>query len=115
MALASVTPDPFHAISEPNRRALLDLLHDDERDVGALVGATGLSYSLVSQHLQVLVSAGLVTVRKDGTRRLYQARPEGLAELREFLESFWDDHLLRLQRAAEAEQRRLDRDDRNPS
>jgi hypothetical protein len=46
-------------------------------------------------------------VRKDGTRRLYQARPEGLADLRAFLESFWDDRLLSLKQAAEAEERRL--------
>ena len=65
----------------------------------------------ISQHLQVLAEAGLVSVRKDGTRRLYQARPEGLADLRAFLESFWDDRLLRLKQAAEAEERRLQRDD----
>src|SRR3954463_4154603 len=65
----------------------------------------------ISQHLQVLTAAGLVSVRKDGTRRLYQARPEGLADLRTFLESFWDDRLLRLKQAAEAEERRLQRDD----
>jgi hypothetical protein len=50
-------------------------------------------------------------MRKDGTRRLYQARPAGLAELRIFLESFWDDRLLRLKQAAEAEERRLAQDD----
>ena len=61
----------------------------------------------ISQHLQVLAAAGLVSVRKDGTRRLYQARPEGLADLRAFLESFWDDRLLSLKQAAEAEERRL--------
>jgi hypothetical protein len=49
-------------------------------------------------------------MRKDGTRRLYQARPEGLADLRTFLESFWDARLMRLKQAAESEQRRLDRD-----
>src|SRR5215212_4601510 len=64
----------------------------------------------ISQHRQVLTAAGLVSVRKDGTRRLYQARPEGMADLRAFLESFWDDRLLRLKQVAEAEERRLQRD-----
>jgi hypothetical protein len=48
----------------------------------------------------------LVSVRRDGTRRLYQARPEGLGELRQFLEGFWDDRLEHLKQAAEAEERR---------
>ncbi len=60
----------------------------------------------VSQHLRVLVEAGLVTVRKDGTRRLYRARPQGLAEVRRYLDSFWREGLARLADAAEAEERR---------
>lgn len=52
----------------------------------------------------MLTEAGLVTLRKAGTRRLYQARPEGLAEVRSFLEGFWDDQLQLLKRAAEAEE-----------
>jgi hypothetical protein len=48
----------------------------------------------------------LVSVRRDGTRRLYQARPEGLGELRRFLEEFWDERLELLKQAAEAEERR---------
>jgi DNA-binding transcriptional ArsR family regulator len=105
----------LQAIAEPRRREILQLVRALERSSGEIAAHFEISRPAVSQHLQVLVSAGLVTVRRDGTRRLYQARPDGLAELREFLDSFWDDHLLRLQQAAEAEQRRLDRDDRNPS
>ena len=60
----------------------------------------------VSQHLAVLLAAGLITVRKQGTQRIYQSRPQGLAEGREFLERFWDDRLLMLAQEAEAEERR---------
>ena len=60
----------------------------------------------ISQHLTVLKNAGLVSERREGTRRLYSARPEGLAELRAFLDGFWEDRLERLKLAAEQEQRR---------
>ena len=60
----------------------------------------------VSQHLTVLKEAGLVDERRNGTRRLYRARPEGLAELKAFLEEFWDDRLDALKREAEREERR---------
>ena len=105
----------LQAIAAPRRREILQLVRVAERSSGAIAEHFDVTRPAVSQHLQVLVSAGLVTVRKAGTRRLYRARPEGLAELREFLESFWDERLLRLQQAAEAEQRRIDRDDRNPT
>ena len=59
----------------------------------------------VSQHLNVLKEAGLVSERRNGTKRLYRARPEGLAELREFLEEFWDERLVALKREAEREER----------
>ena len=104
----------LQAIAEPRRREILQLVRAAERSSGAIAKHFDVTRPAVSQHLQVLVSAGLVTVRRDGTRRLYRTRPEGLAELREFLDSFWDERLLRLQQAAEAEQRRIDRDDRNP-
>ena len=62
----------------------------------------------ISQHLTVLRTAGLVSERRAGTRRLYRARPEGLAELRAFLAGFWDERLALLKDAAEAdEQRRI--------
>jgi DNA-binding transcriptional ArsR family regulator len=101
----------LQAIVEPRRREILMLIRATELSAGDIAARFDVTRPAISQHLQVLTAAGLVTMRKDGTRRLYQARPEGLAELRAFLESFWDDRLLRLKLAAEAEQRRLDRDD----
>ena len=60
----------------------------------------------VSQHLTILKEAGLVTERREGTRRLYRTRPEGLADLKSFIERFWDVRLERLKLAAENEERR---------
>ena len=62
--------------------------------------------SAVSQHLRVLKHAGLLTERRSGTRRIYRIRPEGLAELREFIDGFWEVQLSALKREAEAEERR---------
>ena len=101
----------LQAIVEPRRREILMLIRSDELASGEIAAHFDVTRPAISQHLQVLTAAGLVRVRKDGTRRLYQARPEGLADLRAFLESFWDDRLLRLKQVAEAEERRLQRDD----
>jgi DNA-binding transcriptional ArsR family regulator len=101
----------LRAIAAPRRRRILTLVRDGELTAGEIASHFDVTRPAISQHLQVLTAAGLVSVRKDGTRRLYQARPEGLADLRAFLESFWDDRLLRLKQAAEAEERRLQRDD----
>jgi DNA-binding transcriptional ArsR family regulator len=57
-------------------------------------------------HLNVLKEAGLVSERRNGARRLYRARPEGLAELKAFLEEFWDERLEALKRETENEERR---------
>ena len=62
-----------------------------------------MSRTAISQHLTVLKNAGLLTERRDGTRRLYRSRPEGLAELREFLDEMWADSLDLARRLVEAE------------
>lgn len=98
----------LQAIAEPRRRAILQLIRETELSAGEIAAHFAVSRPAISQHLQVLADAGLVTVRRDGTRRMYLARAAGLADLRAFLETFWDERLLRLQQAAEAEQRRLD-------
>jgi DNA-binding transcriptional ArsR family regulator len=96
----------LNALAEPNRRKILALLRGSERAAGAIADSFMISRPAVSQHLKVLVDSGLVTMRKDGVRRLYRLRPEGLNDLRHYLESFWDAPLERLKRAAEAEDRR---------
>jgi DNA-binding transcriptional ArsR family regulator len=94
------------AIAEPRRREILRLVRDRELPAGRIVEHFDVSGPAISQHLRVLKEAGLVTERRDGTRRLYRARPEGFGDLRAFLESFWDEHLLSLKHAAEWEERR---------
>ena len=95
-----------HAISEPRRREILRLVRDRELSAGEIAAQFEVTRPAISQHLTVLRNAGLVTERREGARRLYRARPEGLAELRSFLDGFWDDRLDRLKAAAEEEQRR---------
>jgi DNA-binding transcriptional ArsR family regulator len=93
------------AIAEPNRRAILTLVSDSEKTAGEIASHFEISRPAVSQHLKVLKEAGLVRERRDGTRRLYVVRSEGFEDLREFLESFWEQGLARLKRAAEKEQK----------
>ena len=96
----------LRALSEPRRRAILRLVKDHERPAGDIAAAfPDVSGPAISQHLRVLREAGLVQERRDGTRRLYRARPEGLAELRVWLRDFWDEGLERLKEEAEFDER----------
>jgi DNA-binding transcriptional ArsR family regulator len=96
------------ALAEPRRRRILMLVRDGELSAGEIASHFEISRPAVSQHLTVLREAGLVDERRNGTRRLYRARPEGLAELKEFLEGFWEDRLEMLKRDAEREEREKD-------
>jgi DNA-binding transcriptional ArsR family regulator len=93
------------AIAGPRRRQILTLVRDDELTAGEIASHFDVTRPAISQHLNVLKEAGLVSERRNGTRRLYRARPEGLAELREFLENFWGERLETLKREAEQEER----------
>lgn len=82
------------AFAEPTRRAILDRLVEGERAVSDLVAALretlpAVSQPSVSQHLRVLLDAGLVTVRPEGRRRIYRASPEGLAQVRAEVDRYW--------------------------
>jgi DNA-binding transcriptional ArsR family regulator len=96
----------IQALAEPRRREILELIRERELTAGEIASGFDVTRPAISQHLGVLKEAGLVTERREGTRRFYRARPEGLKELREFLEGFWAFSLDQLRRAAEAEQRR---------
>ncbi|HEY7256602.1 MAG TPA: metalloregulator ArsR/SmtB family transcription factor [Solirubrobacterales bacterium] len=77
-----MTTNPvFDAISEGSRREILDLLAAGPRPVGEIAARTGLSQPNTSRHLRVLREAGLVEPRAEGQRRIYELRPEGMAEL----------------------------------
>jgi DNA-binding transcriptional ArsR family regulator len=95
----------LRAIAEPHRRQILTLVRDREVSSGEIAAHFDVTRPAVSQHLTVLKEAGLVSERRNGTRRLYRARPEGLGELRAFLETFWDERLETLRREAESEER----------
>jgi DNA-binding transcriptional ArsR family regulator len=91
----------LRAIAEPHRRQILRLVGDGELAAGEIASHFELTRPAVSQHLRVLVDAGLLESRRDATRVIYRARPEGLDELREYLEDFWSTGLHRLKRAVE--------------
>lgn len=92
------------AIVAPTRRQILALVRDGELSAGEIAAQFDVTRPAVSQHLNVLKEAGLVSERRNGTRRLYTARPEGLLELKAFLEDFWDARLEALKREAEKEE-----------
>lgn len=100
----------LEAIAEPRRREILRLVRDRELAAGEIAARFDVTRPAISQHLAVLKGAGLLSERRDGTRRLYRARPDGLTGLREFLEEFWTDRLDALAREAELEERRRRRD-----
>ena len=97
----------LRAIAEPHRRKILRLVQDRELPAGEIAAHFEVTRPAISQHLRVLKTAGLLSERRQGTQRLYRARPEGLAEVREFLNEFWEGRLRLLARAAEAEERRM--------
>jgi len=94
------------ALAEPNRRRILELVASRELSAGEIAAEFEVTRPAVSQHLGVLREAGLIVERREGTKRLYRARPEGLVPLRAFLEGFWDGRLERLRLAAELEEGR---------
>jgi DNA-binding transcriptional ArsR family regulator len=94
------------AIAAPRRRQILTLVRDEELSAGEIASHFDITRPAVSQHLNVLKEAGLVNERRNGTRRLYRARPEGLTEIKDFLAEFWDVRLDALKREAEKEERK---------
>jgi DNA-binding transcriptional ArsR family regulator len=103
MSAEQAADEALKAIAEPRRRAILRLVADAELPAGEIAAAFDVSRTAVSQHLTVLKNAGLLTERRDGTRRLYRARPEGLEELRQFLNDVWASSLDVARRLVEAE------------
>ena len=93
------------ALGDPTRRAIFERLREGPRAVGEIAGGMPVSRPAVSQHLRVLKEAGLVTERKEGTRRLYCIEPDGLKDLRAYFDSFWEQALAGFKAAAEKERR----------
>ncbi len=95
------------AIAEPRRQEILRLVWSQERPAGEIAAHFEVSRPAISKHLRVLRESGLVQERRQGTRRLYRAKPEPILEMRRFLESFWDEGLMAIKHAAEANSRRV--------
>ena len=92
--------DAIAALADPTRRQIIDRLRGGPLPVGAIAADMPISRPAVSQHLRVLSDAGLVTAKPQGNRRLYAIAPEGVDELRRYLDTLWDDALAAFARAA---------------
>jgi DNA-binding transcriptional ArsR family regulator len=89
------------ALADPTRRSVFERLAGGPRSVGEIAAELPVSRPAVSQHLRVLKEAGLVSERRNGTRRYYSVRPDGLAELRGYVERFWEEALSSFKAATE--------------
>jgi len=89
------------ALADPTRRAVFERLRDGPVSVGDVAAGMSVSRPAVSQHLKALKSAGLVTDKPEGTRRVYSIDPDGLGELRRWLDEFWDAALDAFKREVE--------------
>ena len=93
--------DPFDALGDPNRRAIVELLGSGDRSVQQLADDLPISRPAVSRHLRLLKQAGLVTDRAEGTRRLYRLHDEGIDAVRAYLEQVWGDAAARFRLLAD--------------
>jgi DNA-binding transcriptional ArsR family regulator len=101
MPLAGLSGDPFNALGDPNRRAIVEQLRAGDRSVQQLADALPISRPAVSRHLRLLKRAGLVTDRAEGTRRLYRLHDDGIEAVRAYLEAVWGDAAARFRLAAD--------------
>lgn len=108
MGLSALAEDradaALRALSEPRRRAILRLVADHERTAGEIAAEFDVTRPAISQHLTVLKEAGLVSERRDGARRLYRARLDGLRALRVLLDELWSTGLAHAAALAEADE-----------
>lgn len=104
----------FSALSDPTRRLLLDRLRQGPASVTELLSVVDVSQPAVSQHLQILKAASLVTVTKQRNRRIYQLDPRGFALLRSYIDGFWDVALHSYQLEAQRLNLQENTDETNP-
>jgi DNA-binding transcriptional ArsR family regulator len=98
---AGSSGDPFEALGDPNRRAIVELLGSRDRSVQELADALPISRPAVSRHLRLLKSAGLVVEERRGTRRVYRLHDQGVEAVRAYLERVWGDAAARYRLLAE--------------
>jgi DNA-binding transcriptional ArsR family regulator len=94
------------ALGDPTRRAIFERLRSGPSAVGEIADELPVSRPAVSQHLRILKDAGLVTERRNGTRRLYRIDPDGVGKLRDYFDDFWNEALAAFKAAAEEERRK---------
>ena len=98
---AAPAGDPFEALGDPNRRAIVELLGSRERSVRELADVLPISRPAVSRHLRLLKQAGLVVEEPRGTRRMYRLHGEGVEAVRVYLEQVWGDAAARFRIVAD--------------
>lgn len=99
----SATPDAvLRALADPHRREILRLVQHTELPAGRIAASFTLTQQAVSQHIGVLKQAGLLSERREGTRRLYTLRQESLEPVRDLLSELWPDSLRRLKKVVES-------------
>jgi DNA-binding transcriptional ArsR family regulator len=108
MAAGAPAGDPFEALGDPNRRAIVELLGAGERSVQEIADALPISRPAVSRHLRLLKTAGLIVEEPRGTRRIYRLHDLGVAAVRAYLEQVWGDAAARLRLVAENRERPSD-------
>jgi DNA-binding transcriptional ArsR family regulator len=96
----------LRALSEPRRVAILKVIRNRELRAGQISDSFTTTRSAISQHLRVLIKAGLLIETRRGTTRLYKLRARGFRQVRSLLDSFWEDGLARLKAEAEKQARR---------
>jgi len=101
MSLQALPGDPFDALGDPHRRAILELLRGGDRSVRELADELPISRPAVSRHLRLLKEAGLVIDRPEGTRRLYRLHDEGIEAVRAYVEQVWGDAAARFRLLAD--------------
>jgi DNA-binding transcriptional ArsR family regulator len=98
---------PIEALADPTRRSIFELLGSGPRSVAAIAADVTITRPAVSQHLKVLRVAGLVSVRADGTRRIYAIDPAGVKAARDYFDRFWTDALAGYAEVVEADEDRM--------
>lgn len=93
--------DVFKALAEPRRIAILRLVHEAELPAGEIASHFKSTRQTVSQHLRLLTNAGLLSLRRDGTKRLYRVNREAFGDLQTYLDAFWNQRLSTLKRVVE--------------
>ena len=101
MAVALPAGDPFDALGDPNRRAIVELLGAGERSVQEIADVLPISRPAVSRHLRLLKRAGLVVEKPKGTRRIYQLHDQGMETVRAYMERVWGESVARFRLLAD--------------